>query len=139
MFWNLIGRAKRSWQLFKNTKPGDRFQVRYYRRQQSAPGRLSMILNIVVGSVLVIFSAFFGWAPGPGLLTFFIGLALIGGEFLTIARFLDWTELRLRPLAHVVGFVWRSSTIGKALIVLIALILVAAFGYVVYSTFFGGR
>ncbi len=138
MIWNLIGRAKRSWQLFKNTKPGDRFQVRYYRRQQSAPGRLSTIFNIVVGSVLVIFSAFFGWAPGPGLLTFFIGLALIGGEFLTIARFLDWTELRLRPLVHLVGFVWRSSTIGKALIALIALILVAAFGYVVYAIFFGG-
>jgi hypothetical protein len=138
VIWNLIGKAQRSWQLFKNTKPGDRFQVRYYRRQQSAPGRLSTIFNIVVGSILVIFSAFFGWAPGPGLLTFFIGLALIGGEFLTIARFLDWSEVRLRKLAHLVGVVWRSSTIGKALIVLVALVLVVAFGYVIYSIFFGG-
>jgi hypothetical protein len=138
VIWNLIGKAQRSWQLFKNTKPGDRFQVRYYRRQQSAPGRLSTIFNIVVGSILVIFSAFFGWAPGPGLLTFFIGLALIGGEFLTIARFLDWSEVRLRKLAHLVGVVWRSSTIGKALIVLVALVLVVAFGYVIYSVFFGG-
>jgi hypothetical protein len=138
VIWNLIGKAQRSWQLFKNTKPGDRFQVRYYRRQQSAPGRLSTIFNIVVGSILVIFSAFFGWAPGPGLLTFFIGLALIGGEFLTIARFLDWSEVRLRKLAHLVGVVWRSSTIGKASIVLVALVLVVAFGYVIYSVFFGG-
>jgi hypothetical protein len=138
VIWNLIGKAQRSWQLFKNTKPGDRFQVRYYRRQQSAPGRLSTIFNIVVGSILVIFSAFFGWAPGPGLLTFFIGLALIGGEFLTIARFLDWSEVRLRKLAHLVGVVWRSSTIGKASIVLVALVLVVAFGYVIYSIFFGG-
>jgi hypothetical protein len=138
VIWNLIGKAQRSWRLFKNTKPGDRFQVRYYRRQQSAPGRLSTIFNIVVGSILVIFSAFFGWAPGPGLLTFFIGLALIGGEFLTIARFLDWSEVRLRKLAHLVGVVWRSSTIGKALIVLVALVLVVAFGYVIYSVFFGG-
>jgi hypothetical protein len=138
MIWNLIGKAQRSWWLFKNTKPGDRFQVRYYRRQQSAPGRLTTIFNIVVGSILVIFSAFFGWAPGPGLLTFLIGLALIGGEFLTIARFLDWSEVRLRKLAHLVGVVWRSSTIGKALIVLVALVLVVAFGYVIYSVFFGG-
>ncbi len=138
MIWNLIGKAQRSWWLFKKSKPGDRFQVRYYRRQQSAPGRLSMIFNIVVGSILVIFSAFFGWAPGPGLLTFLIGLALIGGEFLTIARFLDWSEVRLRKLAHLVGVVWRSSTIGKALIVLVALVLVVAFGYVIYSVFFGG-
>ena len=138
MIWNLIGRAKRTWQLFTRSKPGDRFQVRYYRRQQSAPGRLGTIFNIVVGSVLVIFSAFFGWAPGPGLITFFIGLALIGGEFLTIARFLDWSEVRLRKLAHLVDSVWRSSSIGKALIVLIALTLVAAFGYVIYAIFFGG-
>ncbi len=138
MIWNLIGKAQRSWWHFKKSKPGDRFQVRYYRRQQSAPGRLSTIFNIVVGSILVIFSAFFGWAPGPGLLTFLIGLALIGGEFLTIARFLDWSEVRLRKLAHLVGVVWRSSTIGKALIVLVALVLVVAFGYVIYSVFFGG-
>jgi hypothetical protein len=138
MIWNLIGKAQRSWWHFKKSKPGDRFQVRYYRRQQSAPGRLTTIFNIVVGSILVIFSAFFGWAPGPGLLTFLIGLALIGGEFLTIARFLDWSEVRLRKLAHLVGVVWRSSTIGKALIVLVALVLVVAFGYVIYSVFFGG-
>jgi hypothetical protein len=86
----------------------------------------------------VIFSAFFGWAPGPGLLTFVIGLGMIGGEFLTIARFLDWSEVRLRKLAHLVGVVWRSSTIGKILIVLLAMILVVAFGYVIYSVFFGG-
>jgi hypothetical protein len=44
----------------------------------------------------------------------------------------------LRELAHFVGGVWRSSAIGKALIVLVVLILVAAFGYVIYSVFFGG-
>jgi hypothetical protein len=138
MMWNLIGRAKRSWQLFTSSKPGDRFQVRYYRRKQSGPGQLSRIFNVGVGSILVIFSAFFGWAPGPGLLTFVIGLGMIGGEFLTIARFLDWSEVRLRKLAHLVGVVWRSSTIGKILIVLLAMILVVAFGYVIYSVFFGG-
>jgi sterol desaturase/sphingolipid hydroxylase (fatty acid hydroxylase superfamily) len=136
--WNLIGRAKRSWQFFLKSKPGDRFQVRYYRRQQSAPGRLSTIFNIVVGSTLVIVSTLFGWAPGPGLVTFVIGLMMIGGEFLVVARFLDWGEVRLRILAHFVGVVWRSSTIGKALIVLVALILVATFGYVIYSVFFAG-
>jgi hypothetical protein len=136
MIWNLIGRAKRTWQLFTSSKPGDRFQVRYYRRQQSTPGRFSMILNFVVGCILVIFSAFFGWAPGPGLLTFLIGLALIGGEFLTIARFLDWSEVTSRKLAHLVAVVWKSSTAGKAFVVFVALVLVVAFGYVIYSIVF---
>lgn len=136
--WNLIGRTKRSWLHFTRSKPGDRFQVRYYRRKQSGPGQLSRIINVVVGSILVIFSAFFGWAPGPGTLTFVIGLAMIGGEFLTMARFLDWSEVRLWKLARLVRVVWRSSTIGKALIVLVALTFVVAFGYVIYSLFFAG-
>ena len=138
MMWNLIGRAKRSWRHFTSSKPGDRFQVRYYYRKQRGSGRLSRIFNIVVGSALVIFSAFFGWAPGPGMLTFVIGLSMLGSEFLVVARFLDWAEVRLRTLAHLVEKVWRSSIIGKALIVLVAVTLVAAFGYVIYALFFGG-
>jgi hypothetical protein len=136
----MIGRAKRSWRLFTSSKPGDRFQVRYYYHRQSRHGRssLSRIFNIVVGSVLVIFSVFFGWAPGPGTLTLVIGLSMLGSEFLVVARFLDWAEVRLRKLAHLVEVVWRSSTIGKALIVLVAVILVVALGYVIYSVFFGG-
>jgi hypothetical protein len=135
----MIGRAKRSWRLFTSSNPGDRFQVRYYYHRQSRHGRssLSRIFNIVVGSVLVIFSVFFGWAPGPGTLTLVIGLSMLGSEFLVVARFLDWAEVRLRKLAHFVGVVWRSSTIGKALIVLVAVTLVAAFGYVIYAVFFG--
>jgi hypothetical protein len=133
----MIGRAKRSWQLFTSSKPGDRFQVRYYYHRQSRHGRssLSRIFNIVVGSVLVIFSVFFGWAPGLGIITLVVGLSMLGSEFLVVARFLDWAEVRLRKLAHLVGVVWRSSTIGRALIVLVALILVVAFGYVIYSVF----
>jgi hypothetical protein len=134
----MIGRAKRSWRHFTSSKPGDRFQVRYYYRKQSGPGRLSKIFNIVIGSALVIFSAFFGWAPGPGVVTLVIGLAMIGGEFLPVARFLDWAEVKLRKLAHFVEKVWRSSTICKALVVLLVLILVATFGYVIYAVFFGG-
>ena len=136
----MIGRAKRSWRLFTSSKPGDRFQVRYYYHRQSRHGHssLSRIFNIVGGSVLVIFSVFFGWAPGPGTLTLVIGLSMLGSEFLVVARFLDWAEVRLRKLAHFVGVVWRSSTIGKALIVLVAVTLVAAFGYVIYVLFFGG-
>ena len=138
MMWNLIGRAKRSWRHFTSSKPGDRFQVRYYYRKQSGPGQLSRIFNIVVGGALVIFSVFFGWAPGPGMVTFVIGLAMIGGEFLAVARSLDWAEVMLRKLAHFVRVVWRSSAIGKALVVLVALILVAALGYVIYAVLFAG-
>jgi sterol desaturase/sphingolipid hydroxylase (fatty acid hydroxylase superfamily) len=133
----MIGRARRSWRHFTSSKPGDRFQVRYYYRKQSGAGRFSRIFSIVVGSALVIFSALFGWAPGPGLVTFVLGLALIGGEFLAVARFLDWAEVRLRKLAHFTAHLWRVSVVGKVLIVLVIVTCVAALGYVVYSVFFG--
>ena len=136
MIWNLIGKAKRSLLLFKSSKPGDRFQVRYYRRRQSGAGRLSVIFNIVLGSVLVVVSTFFGWAPGPGLLTFFIGLALVGGEFLPVARFLDWAEVWSRKLERFVAGLWRASAFGKALIILTILVCVAASGYGIYLVFF---
>ena len=137
----MIGRARRSWRLFTSSKPGDRFQVRYYYRKYSSRGRssLSRIFNIVVGSALAIFSAFFGWAPGPGLLTLVIGLMMVGGEILIVARLLDWAEVRLRQLARVAGEVWAGATpVGKALIILLILVCVAALVYGAYYLLFAG-
>jgi hypothetical protein len=139
MIWNVIGKAERSWLLFKNTKPGDRFQVRYYYRKQRGTGRLSRIFNIVLGSVLVIMSTLFGWAPGLGLVTLLIGLTLIAGEMFPVARFLDRSEVRLRKLARLAGKVWAgATTVGRTLIVLLVLVFVAALVYGAYSLLFGG-
>ena len=138
--WNLIGRTKRSLLHFTRSKPGDRFQVRYYRRKQSGHGRFSFrrIFNIVAGSVLVVFSTFFGWVPGPGLLTFFLGLAMIAGELLPVARFLDWAEVRLRKMARFVAKVWRGSLLGKVSVLTVAALCAAAIAYAIYRLFFAG-
>ena len=135
----MIGRAKRSWRNFTKSKPGDRFQVRYYYRKQRGPGRLSRIFNIFLGSVLVIMSTLFGWAPGLGLVTLLIGLALIAGELFPVARFLDWSEVRLRKLARLAGRVWAGSTpVVRTLIVVLVAVLVAALVYGAYLLLFGG-
>jgi hypothetical protein len=135
----MIGRAKRNWRHFKKSKPGDRFQVRYFYRKQTGAGRVSRIFNVVVGSVLVIVSTLFGWAPGPGLVTILIGLTMIAGELLPVARFLDWSEVRLRNVARLSRKVWAGATpVGRALIVVLILICVAALVYVAYSLLFGG-
>jgi hypothetical protein len=139
MMWNLIGRTRRSWRHFKNSKPGDRFQVRYYYRKQRGSGRLSRIFNIVVGSVLVLMSIFFGWAPGLGVVTLIIGLAMIAGEFLPVAKLLDWSEVRLRKLARLARNIWAgTSPVGKTLIVLLISVCVVALVYGAYSLLFGG-
>ncbi|MBS0569865.1 MAG: hypothetical protein JSS28_04615 [Proteobacteria bacterium] len=36
--------------------------------------------------------------PGPGLLTCLVGAALIAGESLLVARWLDWLDLRAERL-----------------------------------------
>ena len=135
----MIARAKRSWRNFKKSKPGDRFQVRYYYRKQRGTGRLSRIFNVFLGSVLVIMSTLFGWAPGLGLVTLLIGLALIAGELFPVARFLDWSEVKLRKLARLAGKIWAGvPLVGRTLIVLLVLVLVAALVYGAYSLLFGG-
>jgi hypothetical protein len=140
MIGDMIEAAKRHWREFKESKPGSRFQDRYYRRKQSGHGRFSFrrIFNIVAGSVLVVFSTFFGWVPGPGLVTFFLGLAMIAGELLPVARFLDWAEVRLRKLARFVADVWRESLLGKASVLTVAALCAAAIAYAIYRLFFAG-
>jgi hypothetical protein len=134
----MIEWAKRNWREFKDSKPGERFKERYYRNQQRGGGRFSVrrIANIVVGLAIAIVSLFFGWAPGPGTITFFIGMGLVAGELLPVARLLDWAEVRLRRFAHFVAEVWRGSLLGKVAVVAVAVICAAAIAYAVYYVLF---
>ncbi len=119
----MIGWVRKHWEQFKEDEPGRRFQDSYRRNRQNSSSRFNAgrILNIVAGLLLVIVSLFFGWAPGPGLLTFFIGLGMIAGEFRPAAVFLDWAEVRLRKLWRIARAIWASAPPGeRALIVLAA-------------------
>lgn len=136
----MIERVKESWRRFKASEPGYRFQESYRRRQQSEGGGFGVrrVFNIALGSLLVVGSAFLGWLPGPGILTFFLGLALIAGEFAPIARLLDWSEVRLRKLARPAKKVWdRSSPARKAVIVVVIAAFLLVLAYAAYSLLFG--
>lgn len=135
----MIERLRRHWREFRGSKPGHRFQDRYRRRQQAGRSHiLKRIFLIVLGAVLALGSLFLAPLPGPGFATVFLGLAILAGELLPAARFLDWAEVRLRKLARFVRDVWRSSPAGKVLVVAIAALLVAAVAYMVYRLFFAG-
>ena len=71
-------------------------------------------ITIALGSLLL------GVLPGPGTLTFFVGLGMIAGEFRLVARLLDWAKVRARELGRWVRGVWRSSAAGKVLVVSVA-------------------
>ncbi len=136
----MIGEMRKDWDCFRENDPGKRFMGRYERRQEGGRGWKdpSRLFNVVVGTILVVGSVFFGWAPGPGMLTFAIGLGMIADEFRFAARFLDWAEVWLRKFWQFVVDLWRSSVLGKAVVLSCALALIAASGYGVYRLFFGG-
>src|SRR5215211_5890414 len=135
----MMARMKQSWRRFKGSEPGYRFQDRYRRRQESEhgwrdPRRLFYVLG---GLVLAVGSLLLGVLPGPGMLTFFLGLGMIAGEFRPVARLLDWAEVWARVAAKRVGGIWRSSAAGKLLVVSVGTVFVATILYVAYLLIFG--
>ena len=113
----MIGRTKESWRRFGASRPGHRFRERYRRQQQSERGwRDPRRLFFVVGGLAVaIASLLLGVLPGPGTLTFFVGLGMVSGEFYPVARLLDWAKVRARELTRWVGGVWGASAADKVL------------------------
>jgi hypothetical protein len=136
----MITRTKQSWRRFGASKPGNRFQDRYRRRQESEHGWMDprRLFYVVGGLILALGSLAFGVLPGPGMLTFFVGVGMIAGEFRRVARLLDWSEVRARELGRWVGGIWRSSAAGKVLVVFVGAICVATVLYVAYLLLFAG-
>src|SRR5215207_3144765 len=135
----MIARTKESWRRFKGSEPGHRFQDRYRRRQEREHGWRdpSRLFYVVGGLVLAVGSLLLGVLPGPGMLTFFVGLGMIAGEFRSVARLLDWAEVWARVAAKRVGGIWRSSAAGKILVVGVGALCSAAVLYVAYHLLFG--
>jgi hypothetical protein len=88
---------KKSWRELAEGKPGKRFQSRYEKKKDSGRngGRtlklVAAVLLIIVGVVLLVI-------PGPGTVFIALGAALLAEESATVARGLDWTEVRIRRL-----------------------------------------
>lgn len=136
----MLEAVKKSWRQFEASAPGERFQDRYKRRQQSGcngfPWR--KIFNLLIGMVLMAAGLFMVLFPGPGWLTILFGLGFIAGESKAIARFMDWLEIRFRKIVRRTWHLYRhSSTPARTLAVLLALALAAGSGYAAYILLFG--
>ena len=121
---------KQDWREFTESKPGERFQNRYRRRQEEEQGHLAKrIFLILLGAIIAVGSLVTAPLPGPGWATVFLGLMILAGELMPAARLLDWLEVRLREL-------WRSSILGKGAVVAAAVVLAAAVLYTAYWLLF---
>ena len=130
---------RQNWREFKESKPGQRFEERYRRRQQAERGHLAWrVFLITLGAVIAVGSLILAPLPGPGWATVFVGLMILAGELLPAARFLDWLEVWLRKLGRFTLEVWRTSVLGKVAVILVAAALAVAVVYVAYLLLFSG-
>jgi Putative transmembrane protein (PGPGW) len=135
-----IGRAIGKWRLFKEIEPGHRFQTRYndhrQRRERGETPKWVRLLNLVGGPALIVAGFLFVPTPGPSYIIIVIGLWMLAGEFLPLARFFDRAEVRLRELGRWVRDRWsRLPAVVKVSIISAS---VAALGYGAYYLVFGG-
>jgi hypothetical protein len=55
---------------------------------------------IGLGLLLIVGGLAIGWLPGPGGFVAVIGAARLGTEWLSVAKALDWTEVRVRRIVR---------------------------------------
>ena len=124
------------WRRFlKESAPGRRFRDRYRRRQHSGHERstLRRACYASFGIAIAIGSLVLAPLPGPGWGTFFVGLGVVSGEVLYVARLLDRTEVELRESLRRAKGVWgKSALVGRMLIALTISSGVAASVYGAY-------
>jgi hypothetical protein len=119
---NALKNSIEEWRwFFPQSSSGCRFRDRYRRRQQSGRDRSILVRTcyVVFGIAMAIGSLLLAPLPGPGWGTFFVGLGIIAGEVLHVARLLDRGEVRLRKVLQRTKGVWDKS--APAVSVLIAL------------------
>ena len=144
--WEYIKRAIqktkegwRHWRTFREIDAGHRYQARYHlhqrRTRKGLVSRYWRPMSLLCGPVLIAAGFVFIPTPGPSYIIIAIGLWLLAGEFLLLARVFDKVGARLGRLWAPIGDLWRSSHVTvKAMIVLaLATLLV----YAIYSLFAG--
>ena len=122
------------WRLFKEIELGHRFQSRYHshrrRRDQGETSKWVSLLNFIGGPALIVAGFAFIPTPGPSYIIVVIGLWMLAGEFLPLARFFDRVEVTLRRLGGWIKGRW--SDVPAVVKVLVTLVCAAALGYGTY-------
>jgi hypothetical protein len=138
-----VGLSKKAidrWRLFWSLEAGHRFQTRYHshrrRRDQGETPKWVSFLNLFGGPALIVAGFAFIPTPGPSYIIVVIGMWMLAGEFLLLARYFDWLEVSLRKLGRWTRGRW--SRLPTTVRVLAILACVAALGYGAYYVLFGG-
>ena len=99
---------KRRLRRFMTVPSGRRFRAAYERHHER-PNLARRILTIGAGIGLIVVGLLLLVLPGPGLLVAAVGAALLAEESLTVARALDWLDVRVTRLWRR----WRRRRRGR--------------------------
>ena len=92
-------------------------------------------MSLLCGPILIVAGFVFIPTPGPSYIIIAIGLWLLAGEFLLLARVFDKAGVRLGRLWAPIGGLWQRSHVAVKAMVVLALSTVAL--YALYSVFAG--
>ena len=94
------------------------------------------MVSLIGGLVLIAAGFAFLPTPGPSFIIIVIGMWMLAGEFIPLARFFDRLDVRLRKMNRCIKECWKS--LPSSVKVLVALVCAAALGYGIYYLFSGG-
>jgi hypothetical protein len=90
----IFHRIQEHWRHFRASRPGRRFQDRYYFRvRQKRYGLAAKWLRIGLGALIALAGVVMLAVPGPGTIALLVGCGLIAEESYVVARLLDRLEL----------------------------------------------
>jgi hypothetical protein len=122
------------WRELRRGRPGRRFQARYERARQQKRARAAE--RIVLALIAVVFLAIgivLVFIPGPAIPFFFLAGGLLATESLWVARFMDWSEVKLRLIIAAGKRFWRHLPMpGRVAVSLFATCCSAATAYLGY-------
>jgi hypothetical protein len=136
----MISELKRSWGELKKGQPGHRFQERAKRNRnkRSSQSGIARWAKLTAGILLLLIGVVLCLIPGPGLPLILVGAALLAERSLTIARGLDWAELKIRKIIRWAKGWWRQAPRpARAAALTLAAVLIATVGYGTYSLTIG--
>jgi hypothetical protein len=122
----------------RRDRAGRRFQDKFHAAHESRKdvrwgSRLVRVLRLLVAAGAIVIGLFLTVLPGPAILFFFIAGGLIASESKSVARLLDWSEVKLRAGLSWVEKRWRRLPVfGKVILTCLAAGLGAGLTYASY-------
>ena len=135
----VVKQFKRHWRELTKGRPGRRFQDRYKRDQETSHNKplIRQSVQPLIGIILLAVGIVFCVIPGPGLPLVFLGAAVLSERCFTLARMMDWMEVKLRNVLARLKTWWRkASPVARNGAIVVLAAAIAGIGYGAFQIVF---